>query len=86
MQVKSIHWIAPVARRNTVEWLDPCQGDLVTPAVLQWHKSHGLPATCRHRAKVDFRGRKLCIKHARVAALFELAGDMPEFRLSVSAP
>lgn len=80
-KVKSIRWIAPVTRGNTLQWVDACQGELVTPTVLEWHRVKGLPAVCSHRAKIDFRGRKLCISHARAAALHELAGDMPEFRL-----
>jgi hypothetical protein len=74
-------WIAPVTRRNSLVWLDACQGDLVTPSVLEWHKAKGMPATCAQRAKIDFRGRKLCVRHARMAALHELVGDMPQFRL-----
>lgn len=86
MSADPIRWIAPLVRRNALEWVDPCEGELVTPQVLQYRKQHGLAPTCANRAKVDYRGRKLCVRHARMVALTELAGEMPDFQTQQAQP
>jgi hypothetical protein len=80
-----VHWICPVVRRNTLVWLDTCESALHTHEAIEWHKAHKLPPICSNMAKINFHGRKLCVRHARMAALDALAGEMPEFNFPDSA-
>lgn len=76
---KPVLWIAPIARRSQVVWPHTCEAVLTTPQTIEWHKANHSNAICRNGAKVNFRGLKLCVRHAQLLALQELAGEMPDF-------
>jgi hypothetical protein len=70
--VIGITWLAPVIDRGRITWPVPCEWIRDT-----WEGPG--EALCTFRARVDFRGKKLCMRHAQLAALIELAGPRPPF-------
>jgi len=75
--VKDVHWIQPTIVRGVILWPDPCAAKITTPESIGWRNRAKIPNDCGCRAKVSFRGIPLCVRHARVAALEELAGKEP---------
>lgn len=70
-------YLKPLIVRRQIQWPHQCEAQVQTPEVLQWRTRHEKGPRCVHRAKVDFRGMKVCFMHAKQLALFELAGPEP---------
>jgi len=77
MKQKPVKWLRPVVVKNMVSWPEKCEATIVTPQSVAWHQARGTGLNCKLAAKIDFRGKKLCTKHASIKALEELAGPTP---------
>jgi hypothetical protein len=72
--VSDVRWLEPIITRGVVQWPDRCEAQLTTKDALTLREVRNQPNGCGRRAKVDFRGSKLCVHHAKMRALDELAG------------
>lgn len=75
--MKRVKWLRPVVVKNSVVWPEKCQAVITTPQSVAWHKARGSGLDCKIHAKIDYRGVKLCPRHAAIRALEELAGPSP---------
>lgn len=75
--MKKIKWLQPAVVKNAVVWPDKCEASITTPQAVAWHQSRGDGTDCKLHAKIDYKGVKLCTRHASVRALQELAGPAP---------
>jgi hypothetical protein len=75
-------YLQPILVRRQIVWPHDCEEQVQTPLVKQWRTQHARGHKCVRKAKIDFRGKKLCFMHAQIAALDELAGPEPEITLT----
>lgn len=76
-QQKPVRWLQPVMIRHTITWPHQCQAQVTTPEAMEFRNRTAKTYQCALRAKVDFRGKLICLRHAKIAALDELAGEPP---------
>lgn len=73
-------WLTPSIERGSVRW-PACQADISTEEARKYRERNGKSVTCELRAKVNYRGTQLCIRHAQARALVEMiGGTSPEQR------
>ena len=83
--MNAISYIAPIMVRRQIKWEHQCEATVLTPEVRQWRTCHEKGLQCVMRAKVNFRGQKLCLMHAQMKALVELAGPEPVFEMNLAS-
>ena len=75
---KKVVWLKPVVRKGIIKWPHKCEAAVTTEQTISWRKHHGRGMRCNLSAKIDFRGKKLCTRHAALRALIDVAGQMPD--------
>lgn len=64
-------WISPVIERGNARW-PACQADITTEEARAYRRRIGMGVNCGLRAKVDYAGVQLCVRHAQARALAEV--------------
>jgi hypothetical protein len=75
--MNEVAYISPEIAHGAVSWPYYCTAACVTDEVLRNRMRLGKPLRCGKRAKINFRGTMLCIKHAQARALSELLLKTP---------
>lgn len=83
--MKRVKWLRPTIVKNTVVWPERCEAAITTPQSVAWNQAHGRGTNCKLHAKIDYRGTKLCARHASIRALEELAGPSPVEQINDAA-
>ena len=73
-----VAWLIPGIERGTVRW-PACQADISTEEARKYRERNGKPVACELRAKVNYEGTMLCIRHAQARALVEMIGATSPF-------
>jgi hypothetical protein len=72
--VSDVTWIEPQIIRGVVKYPERCQAEVTTPEAIEHRDRVGRSRVCTDYAKINFRGKPLCIKHAKIRALEEVMG------------
>jgi hypothetical protein len=72
MPDNQVRWLRPNVVEGVVRW-PPCEGIVTDPLALRNRDEDD--TDCSLSAKVDFRGRMLCKRHAAKLALQELCSE-----------
>ena len=71
-----VAWINPVIERGSARW-PACQADIASDESRKYRERIGMGVGCGLRAKVDYSGTLLCVRHAQARALAEVMGSVP---------
>lgn len=77
-ECSDVVWIKPRMINGVAHYSERCQAQLTTPESIEYRNRLQLGTGCGNFAKIDFRGAKLCVKHAEKRALKELLDDATE--------
>lgn len=58
-----VFWLTPAIERGSVRW-PACQADIATEEARKYRERSGKPTACELRAKVNYKGTLMCIRHA----------------------
>jgi hypothetical protein len=81
---RGVRWLKPILVKGRLSWPLHCEGVVTTPQTVEWRKGKGTGMDCLLRAKINYRGAKLCLNHAKIRALEEIAGAEPKIHLEIS--
>jgi diacylglycerol kinase family enzyme len=67
-------WLTPTVVRGVTKWPNGCDGEIVTPDAKATRASLGQSIACQMRAKINYDGQLLCVRHAHARALHDALG------------